>query len=152
MFNAFTSCKWHLMTEDSITSGFLGNLFLFEEANKEQHQFINAQVSLAQSGNNTFTHADAKEMLKLSVNLPRKKSQLTTSSEWILYALFSYPMVIPSVTTSPSIWKSLKDMSRLTHECNQLRAFFISNTYPFACPSIGGIKQQQICQSTYQNP
>ena len=57
------------MTEDSITSGFLENPFLFGEANKEQQQLIIAQVSLAQSENNTVTHANAKEMLELSVNL-----------------------------------------------------------------------------------
>jgi hypothetical protein len=64
------------MSEDSITSGFLGNPFLLGEANKEQQQLINAQIRLAQSGNNTVTHADAKEMLKLSVNLQQENKSI----------------------------------------------------------------------------
>ena len=60
------------MTEDSITGGFSGNPFLFGEANNKWQQLIDAQVSLAQSGTNTITHANAKEMLKLPVNLPQE--------------------------------------------------------------------------------
>lgn len=37
---------------------------------------INAQVSLVQSGNNTLTHADAKEMLKLSIHLLQESKSI----------------------------------------------------------------------------
>ena len=70
MFENFTSMEWHRLDSDSITTGFLGNLFLFGKTNEEQQREINAQLRLIQSGTNSVSNQDAKEILKLAVNLP----------------------------------------------------------------------------------
>lgn len=70
VFENFASMEWHRLDADSLTSGFLGNLFLFGKTNEEQQREINSQLRLIQSGTNSVSNADAKEILKLAVNLP----------------------------------------------------------------------------------
>lgn len=70
MFENFTSMEWYRLDADSLTTGFFGNLFLFGKTNEEQQREINSQLRLIQSGSNSVSNADAKDILKLVVNLP----------------------------------------------------------------------------------
>ena len=67
VFENFTSMRWHRQNENSLTTGFFGNLFLFGNTNAEQKQLLNAQVSLAQSGDQSISHADAEKILKIPI-------------------------------------------------------------------------------------
>ena len=49
---------------------FFGNLFLFGNTNAEQQQLLNAQVSLAQSGDQSILQADAEKILKIPITVP----------------------------------------------------------------------------------
>jgi hypothetical protein len=70
VFENFTSMRWHRQNENSLTTGFFGNLFLFGNTNAEQQQLLNAQVSLAQSGDQSISHADAEKILKIPITVP----------------------------------------------------------------------------------
>jgi hypothetical protein len=70
LFANFTSMRWHRQNENSLTTGFFGNLFLFGNTNAEQQQLLNAQVSLAQSGDQSISQADAEKILKIPIIVP----------------------------------------------------------------------------------
>ena len=70
VFENFKSMSWHRQNDNSLTSGFFGNLFLFGNTNAEQQALLNAQVSMAQSGDQSISHADAEKILKIAIAVP----------------------------------------------------------------------------------
>ena len=70
-FQNFWDMGWDRFSEDSLTSGFFGNLFSFGEQNEELQRALNLQARLAQSGHTAVSHADAKEILKVTIQPPR---------------------------------------------------------------------------------
>ncbi len=65
-----TSLQWAMITPNSLETIFLGNAFLFTDSNVEEHQCINKQLQLIQSGCTTPSLLDAQLILKMKVNLP----------------------------------------------------------------------------------
>jgi hypothetical protein len=82
VFENFASMECHHLDSDSVSTGFFGNFFLFGKANEEQQREINTQLHLIQSGHNSVSHTDAKDLLKLSVNLPTKTSPAMSSNRF----------------------------------------------------------------------
>ncbi len=65
-----TSLQWAMITPNSLETGCLGNAFLFTDSNVEEHQRINKQLQLIQSGGATPFFLDAQSILKMKINLP----------------------------------------------------------------------------------
>ncbi len=65
-----TSLQWAMITPDSLETGCLENAFLFTDSDVEEHQQINKQLQLIQSGGTTPSLADAQSILKMKVNIP----------------------------------------------------------------------------------
>ncbi len=59
-----------MITPDSLETGCLGNAFLFTDSDVQEHQRINKQLQLIQSGGATPSLTDAQSILKMKVNLP----------------------------------------------------------------------------------
>ena len=76
LFNNFFSLQWNRTNEDSLTSGFLRNLFLFGDMDEEHQQLVNMQAGLVQSGDMAVSSTDTKEILKLKVNLPQENKSI----------------------------------------------------------------------------
>jgi hypothetical protein len=55
---------------DSLETGCLGNAYLFIDSDVEEHQCINKQLQLIQSGGTTLSLLDSQSILKMKVNLP----------------------------------------------------------------------------------
>ena len=72
----FTSLSWHRENPDSLVTGFLGNLFLFGPTDAEHQAAFNTQASLALGGHAAASTQDAKEILKVEVNLPMENKSL----------------------------------------------------------------------------
>lgn len=98
VFSLLTSWRWWRSHEDSIISGFFGNAFLFGKGDEDHQRVINTQVSLAQSGDNAISHADAKELLKLSVNLPTENKSIDNLKRMEIVASVLLPDKHPFLT------------------------------------------------------
>ena len=62
--------QWHRANEDSLTTGLLGNPFLFGDTDEEHQQSVNLQVYMMEAGGAAMSSADAASLLKLDVKLP----------------------------------------------------------------------------------
>ena len=80
LFKNFTSLRWHRTSEESLSSGFLGNLYLWGGTDKDAQHTLNQEVELVHEGESAATRADAKEILKLEMRStsPRRTSPSRT--------------------------------------------------------------------------
>lgn len=60
----------HRVSDDSLTTGMLGNPFLLGDSDEEHQQSINLQVSMMESGGAALSSADAAALLKMEVHRP----------------------------------------------------------------------------------
>jgi hypothetical protein len=70
IFTVFVSMKWHRLTADSLTSGFLGNPFLFGACDEEVTNALNLRAQFIHGGDTAASDADAQVLLKIVVNPP----------------------------------------------------------------------------------
>ena len=70
IFSNFTSMKWHQLGPDSVTSGFLGNPYLFGACDEDATNSLNLRAQLIHGGETAASDADAQALLKVVVNPP----------------------------------------------------------------------------------
>lgn len=70
LLSSLMTLQWHRVHDDSLTSGLLGNPFLFGDSDEEQQQAINLQVNMMESGGAAMSKADAAALLALDINPP----------------------------------------------------------------------------------
>ena len=70
IFSNFTSMKWQQLGPDSVTSGFLGNPFLFGACDEEATNSLNLRARFIHGGETAASDADAQALLKVVVNPP----------------------------------------------------------------------------------
>ena len=70
-FQNFVNMNWGRANDDSLTSGFFGNLFAFGEQDEVAQQALNLRAEYAQSGDRAITSDDAEKILKIVINPPR---------------------------------------------------------------------------------
>ena len=70
IFTIFVSMKWHRLTPDSLTSGFLGNPFLFGACDEEVTNALNLRAQFIHGGDTAASDADTQALLKIVVNPP----------------------------------------------------------------------------------
>ena len=98
LFSNITTWRWWRTHEDSIATGLFGNAFLFGETDEEHQQSVNRQVGLVQSGEHSVSHTDAKDILKVSVNLPRENKSLDNLKRMEILASVLLPDSHPFLT------------------------------------------------------
>ena len=69
-FQNFINLVWDRANDDSLDTGYLGNIFAFGEQDEIAQQSLNLQAQLAQSGDHAISTVDAKEILKISITPP----------------------------------------------------------------------------------
>ena len=70
IFTIFVSMKWHRLTPDSLTSGFLGNPFIFGACDEEVTNALNLRAQFIHGGDTAASDADTQALLKIVVNPP----------------------------------------------------------------------------------
>ena len=50
LFKNFTTLRWHRTSEDSLSSGFLGNLYLWGDTDEDAQHTLNQEVELVCEG------------------------------------------------------------------------------------------------------
>jgi hypothetical protein len=75
-FQNFLSMEWGRANEDSLLTGFIGNLFAFGEQNEEAQQALNLRAEYAQGGDRAISTDDAEKILKIIINPPRPDKSL----------------------------------------------------------------------------
>ena len=95
VFENFASMEWHRLDSDSVSTGFFGNFFLFGKTNEELQRELNTQLRLIQSGHNSVSHADAKDLLKLSVNLPTENKSIDVVKRVVVLTRVLLPVTHP---------------------------------------------------------
>jgi len=84
----FVSLIWYRVHDDSLSTGFLGNLFLFGSTDEEQGIIINKIVDMALSGDTAMSQADAKKIVDLTINIPMENKSLSNLKRAeLLYAV-----------------------------------------------------------------
>ena len=68
--------RWDQANEDSLSTGLLGNPFLFGDSDEEQQRAVNLRVQMLESGGAAMSDADATSLLKLEVNLPAENKSI----------------------------------------------------------------------------
>ncbi len=99
------SLQWAMITPDSLETGCLGNAFLFTDSDIKEHQRINKQLQLIQSGGATPSLTDAQSILKMKVNLPGADNSAASSACRSSFTPSSQ-LVIPSLLSLQSTTKS----------------------------------------------
>ncbi len=98
-FQNLLDMKWDRFSEDSLTTGFFGNLYAFGEQDEELQRGINLQVSLVQSGEAAVSHSDAKEILKVTIVPPRPGKSLDSLKRLDVVCAVFLPATHPSFRT-----------------------------------------------------
>ena len=80
LFKNFTSLRWHHTVDDSLSSGFLGRSYLWEDTDEDPQHTLNQEVELVGERESAATRADAKEILKLEINLPQENKSIKNVS------------------------------------------------------------------------
>ena len=94
----FVSLTWHRVHDDSLTTGFLGNLFLFGDTDEEHGIAVNKVVDMALSGDTAMSQADAKKIVDLTINIPLENKSLSNLKRAeLLYAVL-LPANHPALT------------------------------------------------------
>ena len=124
IYSNFTSLRWGCISDDSISTGFLGNLYLFGEINLEKEQAINHEVDLMREGGSATSRTDAKEVLKLSLHLPLENKSLENFRRAEIVYSILLPMGhrsltylkehIESMDDFRSQWKTIETWIRLS--------------------------------------
>lgn len=76
VFTTFLSLMWERLDENSLTTGFLANLFLWGGTDEQQQRALNVRADMTQSGQTAVNDADAQEILKVKVNLPMENQSV----------------------------------------------------------------------------
>ena len=96
IFTIFVSMKWHRLTPDSLTSGFLENLFLFGACDKEATNTLNLRAQFIHGRDTAASDANTQALLKIVVNLPLEDKSIdnikrTKVVASVLFARFPSP-------------------------------------------------------------
>ena len=75
-FQNFVNMEWGRANDDSLITGFLGNLFAFGEQDEVAQQALNLRAEYAQSGDHAISSDDAEKILKIVINPPRPDKSL----------------------------------------------------------------------------
>ena len=76
IFTIFVSMKWHRLTPDSLTSGFLGNPFLFGACDEEATNALNLRAQFIHGGDTAASDSDTQALLKIVVNPPMEDESI----------------------------------------------------------------------------
>ena len=97
------------MSDNSVMTGFLGNLYLFREVDSEKQQAINHEVELTREGGSASSCTSIKDMLKLSLYLSlENKSLENVRHVKIVYSII-LPMGHPALTYLKEHIESMAD-------------------------------------------
>ncbi len=84
-----------MIIPDSLKTGCLGNAFPVTDSNMEEHQGINKQLHLIQSGGTTPSLLNAQSILKMKVNFPGADDSVCCILRMQAFFCAAFPFVHP---------------------------------------------------------
>ena len=76
LLSSILGLRWDMISEDAITTGVLGNPFLFGDTDEEQQQAVNLRVNMMESGGAAMSSSDAAALLKMDINPPGENESI----------------------------------------------------------------------------